>query len=113
MKIISGNWRKHEFVNEYIKKNKGKYLVIETNENSYPFEQDDLLLAETEKEYLMSDISQWDSELEDDRIFIIFINEDEENFKYYRENLSFLKREVIIVLNTVSGTRVYPYVLEV
>jgi hypothetical protein len=113
MKIISGNWRKHSFVDEYIKKNKGKYLVIETSENSYPFEQDDLLLAETEKECLITDITKWDSELENDRIFILFTNENEENFKYYKENLSFLKREVIIVLNTISGTRVYPYILQV
>lgn len=113
MKIISGNWRKHEFVNEYINKNKGKYLIIETKEISYPFEQDDLLLVETSKECLIGDITQWDSELEYDRVFIIFTNEDEEKFKYYDENLSFLKREVIIVLNTVSGTRVYPYILQV
>jgi hypothetical protein len=98
MKILKGI-KKSQFINNYCNQHKEKkFLLIDTIDNSYPFESENLLLFKSNSNKWTRDIKEADKELSEDVIFILFTNDDINNIEIYRDHLESFNREVILTI---------------
>lgn len=101
MKIIKG-YNKSQFINDYCNKNKEiQFLLIDTIDNGYPFECENLLLFSSNSKDWLQDLKNSDDELPKDTEIFLFTNDyyGSNIVEYYKELVNKFNREIFIVLS--------------
>ena len=102
MKIIKGT-NKSKFINDYCNINKEiQFLLIDTTDNTYPFECKNLLILKSDKNNWLKDLINADDELSKDVEFFLFTNDDLNEISRYKNQLEEFNREIIIALQGKS-----------
>lgn len=111
MKIIKGNNRLHEYVDNFMKNNeKQKFIIIDDKNLDYKYSANDLLKFISNDENWENNIKTCLQEKED-YIFILFTNTDfnNENLKYFDKEFNYKDKNIIFVFNDNCGNTIEDY----
>jgi hypothetical protein len=101
MKIIKGNKRLHEYIDNYTKvHDKEEFLIIDDKNSNYKYSRSNLSIFISNEENWENNVKTCLQEKKD-RVYILFTNTDynNENLKYFDEEFNYADKNIIFIFN--------------